>query len=98
MISTFEFLAIIKAIISEHNVSSTIVPKGNVFELVVGGNNNVKKMLKYLYTDASIYLQRKYNKALDSLDKMPQDNWKVDKFTADDLRAIVKPLPKIEEI
>lgn len=39
----------------------------NVYELSIGGNNQVKNITNYLYNNATIYLDRKYEKYLEML-------------------------------
>ena len=51
------------------NVYNEVIPTKqdgiNVVKMVIGGNNQVEKALDWLYKDATIYLQRKYDKYIE---------------------------------
>jgi hypothetical protein len=68
IVSTNNFCQHIQEIIKKLHVNSTIryVSKNMITSrLTVGGNNQTKIILDWLYQDANIYLQRKYDKYLD---------------------------------
>ena len=44
------------------NTNIKLQKRGNIFILCIHGNNQVKRILDLLYTNSSIYLDRKYNK------------------------------------
>lgn len=71
IVSTFSFLTEIQSIIKENTGSNTQIVNINSLKnknnkstkrLVCCGNNQILKILKWLYTDATIYLNRKFNK------------------------------------
>lgn len=61
-----EFLESIRSIIYVHGICSYITDEKNrtTYRLYVRGLENCDKMLEYMYSDAIIYLDRKYYKAL----------------------------------
>lgn len=56
-------------VINGHNIKFVKGKKNDLFNLEYGGNNVVKKIMNYLYQNATIYLDRKYEKKqiLDSI-------------------------------
>lgn len=65
IIGNLNFINSIQSILmSELQLTKTklIEEKGDMFSLDYGGRNNLKKIFNYLYEDATIYLDRKYNK------------------------------------
>lgn len=50
------------------------VPDKNVYSLHITGNRQIEKLLDWLYKDASIYLDRKYNLYLDLLAQIKETN------------------------
>ena len=70
LISTIEFLECIKDILLKMNIKSTIIPlatknrNSNNYRLVLTNKQGRKDFLKYIYDNANIYLDRKYEKFL----------------------------------
>lgn len=69
LLGTFEFLSSVKNILDDENIKTTMVPLKkdsgkNTFRLVITNKDGRKKFLEYIYKDAKIYLDRKYNKFL----------------------------------
>jgi intein-encoded DNA endonuclease-like protein len=62
--SNFEFMNQIQEIlIKECNINKTkLNKKGNVYILNVSGKFQLSRVLKYIYNDSHIFLQRKYDK------------------------------------
>lgn len=60
---TYDFLFIIRKILISLGFSKgSLIKRGNIYVLYIGGNNNIKKLFDFLYKDATRYMQRKYNK------------------------------------
>jgi len=61
---TKDFLIELENILCDHcNINRTkITDRGNIFVFNKGGRLQVEKILQYIYKDATIYLQRKYQK------------------------------------
>lgn len=58
-----KFLEQLRKKLYEHNISSYICnDHDNVLRLVIGGMKNCDTFLKFIYNDANIYLDRKYEK------------------------------------
>ena len=70
LISTIEFLECIKDILLKINIKSTIIPlatknrDSNNYRLVLTNKQGRKDFLNYIYDNANIYLDRKYEKFL----------------------------------
>lgn len=62
--STENFCDFIKEYLANMNIHCTknIISNGITTTIAVGGNKQVKKVLDWMYQDATIYMQRKYNK------------------------------------
>lgn len=57
----------------EKNVSVNIIPNQKIFRLRIGGVYNISLLRKYLYDNATVYLQRKMDKfnEIDNFDHIP---------------------------
>lgn len=90
LLSTKEFCNSIKEIVAPNNISSsfhhmTIYKNSNdeekrntnVYRLAFSGNRNIEKFLHWIYDDATIYLDRKYQRYLKFLNKMKEVNDKI---------------------
>lgn len=66
IISTIEFLTGLKKYLESHNIfPGNVLPKGNVGVLFIQSQSSVKAFMDFIYKDATIYLERKYEKYLD---------------------------------
>lgn len=90
MLSTNEFCKYIKQLIEKYKISSSIhqhwiykssedeeKKKTNVYRISLSGNRNIEKFLHWIYDDATIYLDRKYQRYLKFLKKMEEVNAKI---------------------
>lgn len=66
--SGYEFIRCIKDyLINKLNIrDNKIINRGNYFMVMWENHNDVQKIIDFLYTDANIYMKRKFNKILDN--------------------------------
>lgn len=67
IISTYEFLTDLRKVIPITNKAKLLKDsrwKGNTFSFSIGGHEDLKIILPWLYENSTIYLERKYNKYL----------------------------------
>lgn len=68
MVGTYNMLINIKEIIEkECDINFPIYKMGKIFKIQTGGNRQVVRVLNWVYKDASIFLERKYNRYLELL-------------------------------
>lgn len=63
IVSSKEVLEYVSSVIEhELDIKAPIKPDGKIYRLDIGGNNQVKKIMNWLYDSSTIHLDRKYEK------------------------------------
>lgn len=98
MISTKEFLLEIQSILKNYDVDSKIVSdkryKGNT-KILKFSVKNSKKLLKILYSNASIYLDRKYNRYLFFKKEFCRSSKELDELLANEIGESCDANPEV---
>ena len=59
---SIEFINSLRSILFDNGINSHVVSERNHYRLRIGGLKNTHEFLEYIYKDATIYLDRKYEK------------------------------------
>ncbi len=59
---SIEFVNSLRSILFDNDINSHVVSERNHYRLKIGGLKNTHEFLEYIYKDATVYLDRKYEK------------------------------------